>query len=193
MAEFELGRAFITDNSVVPLTEEFHFIHYEDSTNKFVVRDDIGAIQTTGSVITDSLDVNRIDNGFSTTINTLGVYYLVTFSEIDSFPYFTKHLTETTPPDEPTGDVRDISLRFVSMIMPTEGNSDGEITIEASGTNTPFKYYTTDPKDFVNDNSLDTGQDTGEFTGLGQGTYTFYAAGMGANNPRLDSTSIQLL
>ena len=88
----------------------------------------------------------RLGTGYETIINESGIEYKLEFPNIDSFPY---HVIKKTQKVIDTGwRVKNISLRFVSMIMPTSGNSDGEITIEANGTNTPFKYYTTDPRDF---------------------------------------------
>ena len=194
MAEFELGIVLIIEEG--DFEEQEFYCYYEDSNESIIVRDGLGNIVTSAPTITKQTTSSRIDRGFSTVLQEEDKYFLLTFVEIDFFPFFLPKKTETTPPDGEVieiTDVRDISLRYVSMIMPTgKTETDGEITIEANGTNAPFKYYTTDPRDFVNDSSLETGQDTGEFTGLTPGTYTFYAAGYGANNPRLDSTSITI-
>jgi hypothetical protein len=194
MALFRLSTISINNSFGIYTAGDVIICNYNDQTESVEVYLN-GSIIISGSTLVRSnvtdLSWSVLTTGYSTTTEESGVTYLNNFPFTASFPY---HNTSKTELDiDQDGEVRDISIRFISMIMPESGASDGEITIEANGTNSPFKYYTTDPREFVNNSDFSTGQDTGEFTGLvGGATYTLYAAGYGADNPRLDVESITI-
>ena len=158
-----------------------------DSSNipKYTVKSD-GVEFSSGISLNDSriIEYNRLNSDY---VETLPDGTIRTFSPIEGFPYVFAEIEEPKDPEDTT--VYDISLSLVSVKNET-GVSNGEVELVANGSNPPFRYYKTKP---TATSLLTSGQDSGLFSGLSSGTYTFYAHGLGAESPILDVDEINVV
>lgn len=104
------------------------------------------------------------------TTSAEGIRLVYSFTQTRNYPYMTKvtstvsipRLTEEPPPN-------DLSISVVSRTLASgPAVNDGAVEISASGTNTPFTYYKTNPE------SGGTPNGSGVFTGLYPGRHNFF-------------------